>query len=63
MTTNSTVVLVLCVVAFVELLVILLQRARIAGLEDRYWVERQMRIKDANRHPFCAGTLEGESDD
>lgn len=58
-----TAVHILVIVALVELLVILVQRARIAGLEDRYWVERQMRIKDANRHPFCAGTLEGESDD
>lgn len=58
--------------ALVEVCIIIVLNARIAGLEDRYWHERESRIREQNRptwtknetrHPLCGGVVRGESDE
>ena len=62
---SGTEVLVCCLglVAAVECAVIVVYRLRIMGLEDRYHEEREQRIREMNRHPFCGGVVRGDTDD
>ena len=47
----------------VSIAIIVVYRMRIMGLEDRYHEEREQRIREMNRHPFCGGVVRGDTDD
>ena len=44
----------------VSIAIIVVYRLRIMGLEDRYHDEREQRIREMNRHPFCGGVIADE---
>ena len=44
----------------VSIAIIVVYRLRIMGLEDRYHEEREQRIREMNRHPFCGGVIADE---